>query len=168
MDSALRPGRQGRHRHGVVAGNRTRDRGRRSRSTGRGWSCRAARRTPARRWRPGFATPVGEAVDLPCNVSHEDQMRDLVEGTLATWGRIDVLVANAAANPLLRPLPRHPRRCVRQDHAREPARRHEARPHGHSGHAESPGRGHHRGLEHRSAQGLRLSRDLQPEQDRAA
>ena len=45
----------------------------------------------------------GEAVDIPCNVSHEEQMRDLVTRTLETWGRIDVLVANAAANPYYGP-----------------------------------------------------------------
>ena len=45
----------------------------------------------------------GEAVDIPCNVSHEDQMHDLVARTLETWGRIDVLIANAAANPYYGP-----------------------------------------------------------------
>ncbi|MBT5433927.1 MAG: glucose 1-dehydrogenase [Rhodospirillaceae bacterium] len=41
----------------------------------------------------------GEAVVIPCNVSHEDQLQNLVDQTLATWGRIDTLVCNAAANP---------------------------------------------------------------------
>lgn len=45
----------------------------------------------------------GQAMDIPCNVSHEDQMRDLVARTLETWGRVDVLVANAAANPYYGP-----------------------------------------------------------------
>ena len=45
----------------------------------------------------------GEATDIPCNVSHEEQMRDLVARTLETWGRIDVLIANAAANPYYGP-----------------------------------------------------------------
>ena len=45
----------------------------------------------------------GEALSLPCNVSHEPQMRALVERTLDTWGRIDVLVCNAAANPYYGP-----------------------------------------------------------------
>jgi len=51
----------------------------------------------------GIRGAGGEAADIPCNVSHEDQMRDLVERTLATWGRIDVLIANAAANPYYGP-----------------------------------------------------------------
>jgi len=41
----------------------------------------------------------GEAVAIPCNVSHEDQLQNLVDETLKTWGRIDTLVCNAAANP---------------------------------------------------------------------
>lgn len=45
----------------------------------------------------------GEALDIPCNVSHEGQMRELVARTLEAWGRIDVLVANAAANPYYGP-----------------------------------------------------------------
>ena len=45
----------------------------------------------------------GEAVDIPCNVSDEDRMQELVSKTLETWGRIDVLVANAAANPYYGP-----------------------------------------------------------------
>ena len=45
----------------------------------------------------------GEAVDIPCNVGYEDQLRDLVDKTLETWGRIDVLVCNAAANPYYGP-----------------------------------------------------------------
>ncbi len=41
----------------------------------------------------------GEAVAIPCNVSHEDQLQNLVDATIKTWGRIDTLVCNAAANP---------------------------------------------------------------------
>ena len=41
----------------------------------------------------------GEAVAIPCNVSHEDQLQNLVDETVKTWGRIDTLVCNAAANP---------------------------------------------------------------------
>lgn len=40
-----------------------------------------------------------EAIAVPCNVSHVDQLESLVETTLQTWGRIDTLVCNAAANP---------------------------------------------------------------------
>lgn len=41
----------------------------------------------------------GEAMVIPCNVSHEDQLRALVDRTLDAWGRIDSLFCNAAANP---------------------------------------------------------------------
>ena len=45
----------------------------------------------------------GETLSLPCNVSHEAQMQALVARTLEAWGRIDVLVCNAAANPYYGP-----------------------------------------------------------------
>ena len=45
----------------------------------------------------------GEAISIPCNVSHEEQMQALVERTRETWGGIDVLVCNAAANPYYGP-----------------------------------------------------------------
>jgi len=45
----------------------------------------------------------GEAIAIACNVGHEEQQRQLVEQTLAAWGRIDVLVCNAAANPYYGP-----------------------------------------------------------------
>ena len=41
----------------------------------------------------------GEARAFACNVSREDELRALVDATLAAWGRIDTLIANAAANP---------------------------------------------------------------------
>jgi NAD(P)-dependent dehydrogenase (short-subunit alcohol dehydrogenase family) len=40
----------------------------------------------------------------PCNVSRKQDLQALVDKTLATWGRIDVAVANAAANPYYGPL----------------------------------------------------------------
>ena len=45
----------------------------------------------------------GDAIDIPCNVGHQDQLRNLVDRTLEAWGRIDVLVCNAAANPYYGP-----------------------------------------------------------------
>lgn len=51
-----------------------------------------------------IAARGGEAIALPCNVSYKEQLRSLVEGTLAAWGRIDVLVCNAAVNPYYGPL----------------------------------------------------------------
>ena len=41
----------------------------------------------------------GEATAIPCHMSHLDQLRPLVDATLDRWGRIDVLVCNAAVNP---------------------------------------------------------------------
>jgi NAD(P)-dependent dehydrogenase (short-subunit alcohol dehydrogenase family) len=46
----------------------------------------------------------GQAIAVPCNISHEDQLQALVDATLKKWGRIDVLVCNAAVNPYYGPL----------------------------------------------------------------
>ena len=46
----------------------------------------------------------GEAMVAPCNVSHRDQLQNLVDTTLSAWGRIDCLVCNAAVNPYYGPL----------------------------------------------------------------
>ena len=40
----------------------------------------------------------------PCNVSRKEDLKGLVHATLAHWGRIDILVCNAAANPYYGPL----------------------------------------------------------------
>src|SRR5690606_19129073 len=41
----------------------------------------------------------GEAMVVPCNVSDKAQLQALVDATIKTWGKIDVLVCNAAVNP---------------------------------------------------------------------
>ena len=46
----------------------------------------------------------GEAFAFPCNVGHKEQLQALVDATLAHYGRIDVLVCNAATNPYMGPL----------------------------------------------------------------
>jgi NAD(P)-dependent dehydrogenase (short-subunit alcohol dehydrogenase family) len=46
----------------------------------------------------------GEALVVPCNVGDKAQLRNLVDATLETWGRIDTLVCNAASNPYYGPL----------------------------------------------------------------
>jgi NAD(P)-dependent dehydrogenase (short-subunit alcohol dehydrogenase family) len=46
----------------------------------------------------------GEALAVPCNISEKADLRNLVERALAHWGRIDVLVCNAAVNPHFGPL----------------------------------------------------------------
>jgi NAD(P)-dependent dehydrogenase (short-subunit alcohol dehydrogenase family) len=41
----------------------------------------------------------GEALVVPCNISDKAQLQALVDSTMRAWGRIDVLVCNAAVNP---------------------------------------------------------------------
>jgi len=45
-----------------------------------------------------------EVLAQPCNVSRKEELQALVDATLEKWGRIDVVVANAAANPYYGPL----------------------------------------------------------------
>lgn len=47
----------------------------------------------------GFAV-----IARPCNVSRKEELQALVDATLEKWGRIDVVVANAASNPYYGPL----------------------------------------------------------------
>jgi len=46
----------------------------------------------------------GTAAVIPCNVSRRDEVEALVEATRREFGRIDILVGNAAANPAYGPL----------------------------------------------------------------
>ena len=48
-------------------------------------------------------TRGGEAVALACHIGRKQDLRSLVDATLARWGRIDVLVCNAAVNPYFGP-----------------------------------------------------------------
>ena len=43
-------------------------------------------------------TGAGEAAAIPCNISHKDQLENLVRRTLHRYGQIDILVCNAAVN----------------------------------------------------------------------
>jgi NAD(P)-dependent dehydrogenase (short-subunit alcohol dehydrogenase family) len=45
-----------------------------------------------------------EVLAQPCNVSRREDLHSLVDMTIARWGRIDIVVANAAANPYYGPL----------------------------------------------------------------
>ena len=47
----------------------------------------------------GFAV-----IARPCNVSRKEELQALVDATLGKWGRIDIVVANAASNPYYGPL----------------------------------------------------------------
>ncbi len=45
----------------------------------------------------------GEALVVPCNISDKAQLQALVDATQQTFGRIDILVCNAAVNPYFGP-----------------------------------------------------------------
>lgn len=46
----------------------------------------------------------GKAAAIACNISHRDQMEALVAGARKAFGRIDILVCNAAVNPHYGPM----------------------------------------------------------------
>ncbi|MCW5619812.1 MAG: SDR family oxidoreductase [Burkholderiales bacterium] len=50
----------------------------------------------------------GEAIALSASISDKTQLEALVAGTRAHWGRIDVLVCNAASNPYFGPMAQLP------------------------------------------------------------
>ena len=45
----------------------------------------------------------GQALALPCNISDKSALQALVDATNAQWGKIDVLICNAAVNPYFGP-----------------------------------------------------------------
>ena len=46
----------------------------------------------------------GEAMAAACNVSDTEQLKALVDQVMGAWGRIDILVCNAAVNPYHGPM----------------------------------------------------------------
>ena len=54
--------------------------------------------------RAEFAQQGFEVIAQPCNVSRKEELQSLVDLAMKTWGRIDIAVANAAANPYYGPL----------------------------------------------------------------
>ncbi|WP_048440121.1 SDR family NAD(P)-dependent oxidoreductase [Caenimonas sp. SL110] len=46
----------------------------------------------------------GQALGIAANISKKQEIEALVQRTLAQWGRVDVLVANAATNPYYGPM----------------------------------------------------------------
>lgn len=46
----------------------------------------------------------GIAIAIPCNISDKAQLATLVDGTVAAYGGIDIVVCNAAVNPYFGPL----------------------------------------------------------------
>ena len=51
----------------------------------------------------GITARSGEATVISCNISSKEALQALVDQTMAKWGRIDVLVCNAATNPYFGP-----------------------------------------------------------------
>jgi NAD(P)-dependent dehydrogenase (short-subunit alcohol dehydrogenase family) len=51
-----------------------------------------------------IAEKGGEAAAIPCNISRRNEVEALVEKSTSRFGRIDVLVCNAAVNPVFGPL----------------------------------------------------------------
>lgn len=45
-----------------------------------------------------------DAAAIPCHIGRKDQLQALIDGAVARWGRIDILVCNAAINPVYGPL----------------------------------------------------------------
>jgi len=46
----------------------------------------------------------GQAIAVPANISSKDELQHLVDETRRAWGRIDVLVCNAASSPYYGPM----------------------------------------------------------------
>jgi dehydrogenase/reductase SDR family protein 4 len=51
-----------------------------------------------------FARAGYQVLARPCNVSRKEDLQALVDATRSKWGRIDIVVANAATNPYYGPL----------------------------------------------------------------
>ena len=52
----------------------------------------------------GITGAGGDAHVIPCNISRHDEVKALIEGATKHYGRIDILVCNAAVNPYYGPL----------------------------------------------------------------
>ncbi|MEC9347422.1 MAG: SDR family oxidoreductase [Pseudomonadota bacterium] len=46
-----------------------------------------------------FAAHGGKAIGIPCNISYKEQLEMLVAETRSAFGKVDILVCNAAVNP---------------------------------------------------------------------
>src|SRR5256885_11732715 len=51
-----------------------------------------------------FESKGSEVLARSCNVSHREDLQALIDDTVRRWGRIDIVVANAAINPYYGPL----------------------------------------------------------------
>jgi len=51
-----------------------------------------------------FTAQGRTALGVPCNIGAKADLQNLVDATLREWGRIDILVSNAAINPVFGPM----------------------------------------------------------------
>ncbi len=51
----------------------------------------------------GITAKGGTATVIPCHISRKEELHALVDGTNQLWGKIDILVCNAALNPYYGP-----------------------------------------------------------------
>ena len=54
--------------------------------------------------RAEFEARGQDAISVPCNVGRKEEVTNLVDATMKKWGRIDILVCNAASNPAFGPI----------------------------------------------------------------
>src|SRR4030095_11615727 len=52
----------------------------------------------------GINKSGGDAHVIPCNISRREEVEALVAGTTKHYGKVDILVCNAAVNPYYGPL----------------------------------------------------------------
>ena len=52
----------------------------------------------------GIKKSGGDAHVIPCNISRHDEVKALIAGTTKHYGKVDILVCNAAVNPYYGPL----------------------------------------------------------------
>src|SRR4029453_11778383 len=52
----------------------------------------------------GIQKSGGDAHVIPCNISRPDEVKALITGTTKHYGKVDILVCNAAVNPYYGPL----------------------------------------------------------------
>jgi len=51
-----------------------------------------------------IAAQGGETMAIPCHIGHKQELQALVEKTIAAYGQIDMLICNAAINPVYGPM----------------------------------------------------------------
>ena len=98
------------------------------------------------------ASSAGHAIAVPANISSKDDLQRLVDETRKAFGKIDILVCNAASNPYYGADARHHRRRVPQDPRQQHRLQQLADPDGRAGDARAEGRrDHHRLVDRRPA-----------------